>query len=123
MNFLSCLFSEKVVASILVILLICFVNPFNVWMTDALHMTILGGIVAVFAAFAVLLWKERAVDEREQLHRFIAARFAYIAGATLLLFGTVIQAFSHKIDPWIPSILASMVFAKIAGRFFARRQC
>lgn len=62
MNFLSCLFSEKVVASILVILLICFVNPFNVWITDALHMTILGGIVAVFATFAVLLWKERAVD-------------------------------------------------------------
>ncbi len=123
MQFLSRLFSEKVVVGILVFLLICFVNPFDFWMTDAVHMTILGGIVAVFAAFAVLLWRERAIDEREQLHRFIAARFAYIASATLLLLGTVIQAFSHKIDPWIPSILAGMVFAKVAGRFFARRQC
>ena len=115
--------SEKIVTIVLLILLVCFINPFDFLMTDAVHMTLLGGIVALFAAFAVLLWKERVADEREQLHRFIATRFAYIASATLLLLGTIIQAFSHDIDPWIPSILAGMVFAKIAGRFFARRQC
>lgn len=115
--------SEKIVAIALIVLLICFINPFDFLMTDAVHMTLLGGIAAVFSAFAVLLWRERAADEREYLHRFIAARFAYIVGAMLLLLGTVVQAFSHSIDPWIPSILAGMVFAKIAGRSFARRQC
>ena len=111
---------EGAVAFVLVFLLLCFIDPFGWEMPDAVHMTLLGLIVALFATFALFLWRETATDEREHLHRFIAARFGYAVGGALLLLGIVIQAFSHHIDPWLPSILAGMVLAKIAGRAYAR---
>lgn len=120
MNLLAKLFSETVVALVLVVILVCFINPFDWWMTDAFHMTLLGLIVAFFAIFAMLLWKENAQDEREQLHRFIAARLAYMTGGIILLLGTVLQALAHAIDPWLPAALAGMVLAKILGRFYAQ---
>lgn len=112
--------SEKIVAAFLIILLVWFVNPFDFWMTGAMHMTLLGLIVALFAIFAMFLWREGIVDEREQLHRFIATRFAYTAGGSLLLLGILMQALAHEIDPWMPLVLTGMVFAKILGRWYAR---
>ena len=114
-------FSETLVATFLVILLVWFANPFGFWMTDAFHMTLLGLIVALFAVFSMFLWRERVRDERERFVRFIATRFAYITGGGVLLLGTVIQAFSHSIDPWLPLVLTVMVLAKIAGRWYAEK--
>ncbi len=119
---MSKIFSEKMVAVVLVMLLVWFVNPFGFWMTDAFHMTLLGMIVTLFAVFAMFLWRELAMDEREQLHRFIGTRFAYTAGGTLLLLGIIVQAFSHKIDPWLPLVLTGMVLAKILGRMYAEKR-
>lgn len=120
MKLLNQLFSETVVALVLSVLLVCFINPFDWWMTDAVHMTLLGLVAAFFAIFAMLVWKETVSDEREQLHRFIAARLAYTVGGMILLVGTVLQALAHAIDPWLPAALAGMVLAKILGRFYAR---
>ena len=111
--------ADSLVAIPLVILLVWFVNPLHLWMTDAFHMTLLGLIVAAFAVFLIFLWKESPADERDQLHRFIAARFAYATAGILLLFGTVVQAFAHDIDPWLPLVLAGMVLAKVIGRAVA----
>lgn len=119
---LSKIFSEKVVTVLLVLFLIWFANPFGFWMTDAFHMTLLGLIVTLFAIFAMFLWRELVVDEREQLHRFIGTRFAYTAGGVLLLVGIIVQAFSHKIDPWLPFVLTGMVLAKILGRYYAEKR-
>lgn len=114
--------SETLVAAALAILLVCFINPFGWWMPDALHMTLLGLIVALFAIFAMFLWREHPADEREQLHRFVAARFAYTAAGAILLVGTIVQAFGHAIDPWLPVTLAAMVLAKIVGHWHAKRR-
>lgn len=116
------IFSETLVAALLVVFLIWFANPLGFWMTDAFHMTLLGLIVALFAMFAMFLWREAAADEREQLHRFIGTRFAYTAGGVLLLAGIIVQAFSHKIDPWLPLVLTGMVLAKILGRWYAEKR-
>lgn len=116
------LLSEKIVTVLLVVFLIWFVNPFDFWMTGAMHMTLLGLIVALFAIFAMFLWRESIVDEREQLHRFIATRFAYTAGGGLLLLGILVQALAHRIDPWMPLVLTGMVLAKIVGRWYAQRR-
>ena len=114
--------SETVVTILLVIFLVWFVNPFGFWMTDAFHMTLLGLIVTLFAIFAMFLWREIVVDEREQLHRFIGTRFAYTAGGVLLLIGIIVQAFGHRIDPWLPLTLTGMVLAKILGRLYAEKR-
>lgn len=118
---LSNLFSETFVAFVLLVFLVWFINPWDFWMTDAFHMTLLGLIAAFFAIFAMFLWKENVQDEREQLHRFIAARLAYTVAGMIMLSGTIVQAFSHAIDPWLPAALAGMVLAKIIGRFYAER--
>jgi uncharacterized membrane protein len=118
---MSKIFSETMVAALLIIFLVWFANPFGFWMTDAFHMTLLGLIVALFAVFAMFLWKEIVVDEREQLHRFIGTRFAYTAGGVLLLMGIIVQALSHQIDPWLPLVLTGMVLAKILGRYYAEK--
>lgn len=122
MKFISQLFSETVVAGALVIVLVWFINPFDFWMPNMFHMTLLGLSVAFFAIFAMFLWKENAEDEREQLHRFIGARFAYMIAGSLLLIGTIFQALSHTIDLWLPTTLAAMVLAKIVGRWYASRR-
>ncbi len=121
MKFLNQLFGETAVALVLIVLLVCFINPLDWWMTDAVHMTLLGLVAAFFAIFAMFIWRESVSDEREQLHRFIAARLAYTAGGMILLVGTVLQAMAHAIDPWLPAALAGMVFAKILGRVYARK--
>jgi len=114
--------SETVVASVLLFFLLWFINPFDFWMTDALHMTLLGLVVALFAIFAMFLWKEGAEDERAVLHRFMAARLAYTLAGAMLLVGTVSQALDHNIDPWLPATLALMVCAKIVGRLYAEKK-
>ncbi len=119
---MSKFFSETVVATTLVIILIWFINPFGFLMTTTFHMTLLGLIVALFAIFAMFLWRETVEDEREQLIRFIATRFAYTTVGSVLLIGTILQALSHAIDPWIPLALTSMVIAKIIGRWYAKER-
>lgn len=116
---MSKFFSETVVALLLVALLLWFINPFGFFMTTAFHMTLLGIIVALFSMLAMFLWREEVSDERERLIRFIANRFAYTAGGVILLFGIVVQALSHRIDPWMPIVLTGMVLAKIIGRWYA----
>lgn len=123
MNFFSKLFSETFVAAALVFVLIWFVNPLDLWMTDMFHMSLLGVIVALFAVFAMFLWREGVLDEREEMHRYIATRFAYIAGGSVLLVGIIVQAFAHAVDPWMPFALVGMVLAKIIGRWYAARYC
>jgi len=123
MKFLSIIFSETSVGLAFMVMLLWFINPFGFWMNSMLHMTILGVVIAAFSLLAMFVWKEGCKDEREQLHRFIGARFAYVVAGSLLLFGTVVQAFSrHDIDLWLPTILAAMVFAKILGRQYARKK-
>lgn len=122
MKFFSKLFSETFVAAALVVVLTCFINPFDFWMPDAIHMSLLGVSVALFAVFAMFLWRENAADEREEMHRSIATRFAYAAGGAVLLVGIIVQAFAHAVDPWIPLALVVMVLAKIVGRWYATRR-
>jgi len=115
-------FSETTVASILLILLVCFINPFEaLWMPTMMHMILLAVIIVLFSLFAIFIWKEQALDEREQLHRFISARFGYLFGGGILLLGIITQALQHNIDPWLPLSLGVMVLAKIAGRLYAEK--
>ncbi len=122
MNEWKKIFSEQTVSILLIVLLIGYINPFHFWMSDMVQMTLLGLGVACFAFFVMLTWKEVIQDEREQLHRFVAARLASIVVGVVLLLGTFIQSIHHTLDPWLPVALAAMVFAKIVGRWYAQRR-
>jgi len=116
-------FSEVGIALVLVALLVCFVDPFGLWMPTLLHMTLLGLMIVVFSFFALFVWRERFEDEREQYHGLLSARFAYLAGASVLVIGITVEAFLHTINPWLPVSLGVMVLAKIATRLWAERSC
>lgn len=116
-------FSEISIALILLILLVCFVSPFSLWISEAVHMIFLGLMIVVFSLFAIFVWRERFEDEREQFHGLLSARFSYLAGASVLVIGITVEAFSHTINPWLPVSLGVMVLAKMATRLWAERSC
>lgn len=115
-NFLQ----EIFVSLALIVLLVLFLNPFGFWMPNALLIMMIAGLIVVFALFASFIWRETAQDEREALHRFMAGRIAYLAGAGGLVVGIIVQSLQHNLDGWLVGILGIMIFAKIIGLIYGR---
>jgi len=112
---------EIIITFVILALLVFFVNPFMVWMPNALHYMIAGGLVVSVALFAGLFWRGDPQDEREELHRHVAARFAYITGVAVLAGGIIIESFVREPDIWLVVALGAMVVAKLAGHFYSER--
>ena len=109
---------EISISIILIILLILlFVNPF---MSGALFMMVVVGLIIAFGLFTTFIWRERAEDERESYHKMIAGRIAFLAGAGVLVLGIVIQSFAHELDPWLIFTLGIMIIGKIAGLIYGK---
>ena len=107
-------FANEVIAALILVLLVgALLNPFNWFMTSPIVMLLILGLVVVFILFTVFIWKEKARDERELLHRTIAGRVAFLAGALVLVIGIIIEGLSHSVDVWLVLTLKVMIFAKI----------
>lgn len=116
------IFSGELIASIaLIAILVLLFNPFGLWMPNTLFMMMLLGLIVVFALFASFIWREKARDEREAMHRMLAGRFAFLAGAATLLLGIIIGSFQHDVDFWIVLTLVVMVIAKVLGLLYSQR--
>ena len=115
-NFLQ----EIFVSGALIVLLVLFLNPFGFWMPNTLLLMMIAGLIVVFALFASFIWRETAQDEREALHRFMAGRIAYLAGAGGLVVAIIIESLQHDLDPWLVGILGIMILAKISGLIYGR---
>ena len=113
-------FRDILIAVVLVVLAILLLDPLDFFMPSAAQMTILVAFLVLFAVFIGLIWREKAADERENLHRLIAGRLGYILGASGLVIGIVIQSFSHEVDPWLVIGLVLMVIGKILGFIHSR---
>lgn len=111
---------EIAISLILLIFLILLVNPFDLLMPKPMEMMLVLGLALIFIIFAGFFWKEKAIDERESLHRYIAGRFAYFTGVTLLTLGVILQSFRHSLDRWLIFTLIAMIIAKIVGLFYSR---
>lgn len=112
--------TEGGIALVLVIFLIFLMNPLDAFMPSMMQTLVVCLAGLVFLLFAVFVWRERAEDEREELHRFLAARFAYLVGAGILMVAALIQSLAHMLDPWIIVALIGMLIAKVAGRMYAK---
>lgn len=109
---------EILVSSILILILVLFLNSTQFAMPQTLAMLLLVALIVGFLLFAGLIWKEKAVDEREDLHRLVSGRISFLVGEALLVCGIVIQGLQHEIDPWLIYVLSAMVLAKIISRIF-----
>ena len=114
------LLQEIGVSGILIVLLVLFLNPFDFWMPTTLLMMMVLGLVVVFALFASFVWRENHRDEREELHKMMAGRIAYLTSTALLALGIIVQSFKHELDPWLVFTLAGMIMAKIISLIYGR---
>lgn len=106
-------------ALILVVLALLLLNPVGFWMPDAMHMLILAATVVAFGSFAVFIFREKALDEREDSHRMFAGRAAFFLGGAILMLGIIVQTLQHALDPWMVVALLGMVTGKIAARLWS----
>lgn len=109
------LIGETIISLGLIVLLIFFMNPLDLLMPQRMHQLMVPLLVILFILFAAVLWKENLGDEREQLHKFIASRFAYVAGIAILILGIIFESIHTFIDPWLIIAICIMLLAKICG--------
>lgn len=114
------LFQEIVLSSVLLILLILFLNPFDLWMPGKVLMLMVFILVVVFTVFAVFIWREHARDEREMLHSMFAGRIAFLAGSAILTGGIIYQGLKHEVDIWLVIAVGAMILGKITGLVYSR---
>ena len=112
---------ETIITICLVGIAILLLNPFHFWMPDMMVMVMLAFALVLFGIFASFVLREKVFDERDSLHRTLAGRNAFLAGATILMLGIVIQGYSHAVDPWLVVALISMIIAKIITRIWSDR--
>jgi len=115
-NFLQ----EIIVSSVLIVLLVLFLNPFELWMPPLLIMMLVLAFIVMFSLFASFIWRENNKDEREGLHKMMAGRIAFLAGTATLVIAIIIQSFRHELDAWLVVTLGVMILAKIGGLLYGR---
>lgn len=111
--------TEISISTTLIVLLILLLDPFKILMTTQVQMMMIMLILIIFISFCVFVWREKSRDEREQFHKHIASRFAYLSGAVALIIAIVAQGINHTLDPWIVIALIVMIIAKIVGSLYA----
>lgn len=109
---------EIIPSLILIVLVLSFVDPLHIWMPSHTEMLSLFVLVIVYIIYAVFMWRESAKDERENLHRLMASRNAWLAGNTVLVVAIVVQSIDYTIDPWLLFALVSSVLAKSITRIY-----
>ena len=102
---------------VLIVLLVGALNPFGGWMPTPLVMALMVVLALLLALFIGSVWRERARDEREEAHRALAGRAAYLVGIALLGIGVLAQMYTHHMDPWLLVALVGMVLSKSIVRF------
>lgn len=111
--------SETLVTVGLIVTAILLLNPFDFWMPDMMVMSMLAIVLVLFGAFASFVLREKSIDERDEQHRTLAGRNAFLAGSTTLILGIIVQGYSHSVDPWLVVALIVMVVTKICTRMWS----
>jgi hypothetical protein len=114
------LIGELILSVALIGLLLFFLKPLLIMMPQPMHPLMIPLLVILFIIFAAMLWKEKPADEREQLHTFIASRFAYFAGVAVLTIAIIVQHAYGPIDPWLIIAVCAMLLAKIGGLLYGK---
>jgi Na+/H+ antiporter NhaD/arsenite permease-like protein len=114
--------SETMLALGTLVALLLLANPGEWWMPDMLVMSVVCVAALLFFLFMSFVFAESVHDEREELHRYIAARLGYLGGASVLMVMIVVQEFQHKENDALVYALGAMLLAKVAGAVYARKR-
>ncbi|MDR3571842.1 MAG: hypothetical protein P4L81_06670 [Candidatus Pacebacteria bacterium] len=110
--------AQLVIAAVLIVVAFLLVNPTGMSMPDSAHMLVLAIAIVACGAYAVFVVAERSGDERDETHKMMAGRTAFLVGGGILLIAIVSQSLAHSLDPWLVAALIGMVLAKASARLF-----
>lgn len=110
---------ETIITISLIALAILLLNPFHFFMPSMMVMSMLAVTLVVFGVFASFILREQTVDERDDAHKALAGRNAFLAGSSVLMLGIVIQGYTHSVDPWLVIALIIMILIKITTRMWS----
>jgi prepilin signal peptidase PulO-like enzyme (type II secretory pathway) len=108
-------------ALVVVAALMLMMCPIPFLMLTSSQMVLVSLAALGFITWVTFQWQEQATDEREELHRFLAARLAYFVGAGILMIGVLVQSLQHSVDPWLVGALIGMIAAKIFSKSIAEK--
>jgi len=113
--------SEIVISVVLIVLVVLFLDPFMILMPSSFVYSLVVVLGVLFFIFAGFVWREKATDERDELHRMIAGRVGYLSGVWVLVVALIYQAVQlHSVDPWVVVTLAVMIVTKLGGVWYSR---
>lgn len=112
-------FAEIVIALVFCVVAILLLNPMHFWMPSMAHMTMLGILAVAFAALLVFVLRERGGDEREDAHRALAGRVAFLAGSLVLIVGIALESLRGEPDRYLLLALLAMVIGKVGTRLWS----
>jgi len=115
--------NEVGVGVVFLILLGLLIHPLYTWMPGKATMMFVLTLFVVWVIFAMFVWREQTGDEREELHRNLVSRIAFLAGSGTLVLGIISQSITHTLDPWLVVVLSVMIIAKIGGHIYLRARC
>lgn len=110
---------ETITTVCLIVMATLLLNPFHFWMPDMMVIGILAVALVLFGIFASFILREKIFDERDNVHRTLAGRNAFLAGASILMLGIVIQGYFHSVDAWLVITLIAMIVVKITTRIWS----
>lgn len=112
-------FTETIVTVALLAIAILLLNPFHFWMPNVVVLCMLATILALFGVFASFILRETSVDEREDHHKALAGRNAFLAGSGILTLAIMVQGYTHTVDPWLVITLIGMIVVKLITRYWS----
>jgi cobalamin synthase len=110
---------EIIVPFFLILIAVLLLNPFHFWMPNMMVICMLAIALVLFGIFASYILREKSVDERDNLHRTLAGRNAFLAGAGVLMIGIVVQSYAHSVDSWLVIALIIMIVVKTGTRMWS----
>ncbi len=117
----STLSKTSLLALVVIAALVLMMCPIPFLMLTSTQMVLTSLAALGFIMWTVFQWQEGALDEREELHRFLAARLAYFVGAAIVMIGVLVQSLRHSVDPWLVGALIGMIVAKVVSRGIAEK--
>ncbi len=107
------MFKDFLVPALVVVIAVAFLDPFMYLMSSMVVNLLLALLMLVSVIYAVFIFKEQALDEREVAIRATADRLAFMAGTVVLTGAIIFQVlYMHRVGEEVVLALVVMVVVK-----------
>jgi hypothetical protein len=113
---------DIIVPLVVMVTALAFLDPFMYLMPSMMVSLVLGVLMIATVIYGLIIFKERAQDEREVTVRAFADRHAGLVGTIGLVMVIVYQVLVvHHVDAVIVLILLAMIVTKYVAHVYAER--